>query len=81
MGPQREALFTEVTTQLINLRRYSTNYSKHLVAVQKLLVNERERAGLSPIDFGGPPSYLDEGMGGAMGGGNYNPNGPHHGRY
>ncbi|GAA6043606.1 hypothetical protein JCM8097_008284 [Rhodosporidiobolus ruineniae] len=57
VGKQREALFTEVTSQLINLRRYSSTYSKHLVAIQKTLITERERAGLPPIDFGGGPAY------------------------
>ncbi|GAA5826456.1 hypothetical protein JCM11251_002379 [Rhodosporidiobolus azoricus] len=55
VSPQREALFAEVTNQLINLRRYSAP-SKHLVTIAKLLSNERDRLGLPPLDLPlGPP--------------------------
>ncbi|GAA5896446.1 hypothetical protein JCM6882_001015 [Rhodosporidiobolus microsporus] len=79
VSPQREALFAEVTNQLITLRRYSAP-SKHLVTIAKLLAAERERMGLPPLDLpvgpvgpGGGPGYgglpgMDGGVGPAMGG-------------
>ncbi|CCM02367.1 uncharacterized protein FIBRA_04462 [Fibroporia radiculosa] len=36
-GEQREALVSKVRPQLANMRRYSSAYSKHLVAIERLL--------------------------------------------
>jgi pumilio RNA-binding family len=34
---QREALFAKVRPQLVSMRRYSSAYSKHLIAIERLL--------------------------------------------
>ncbi|KAM0749114.1 ARM repeat-containing protein [Meredithblackwellia eburnea MCA 4105] len=43
VGPQREQLFTQTAIQLTNLRKYASTYSKHLIAIEKLLSTERGR--------------------------------------
>jgi hypothetical protein len=45
VGAQREALFTQTGIQLANLKKYSSNYSKHLLTIEKLLQTERLRTG------------------------------------
>ncbi|KAL8283425.1 hypothetical protein RQP46_005835 [Phenoliferia psychrophenolica] len=46
VGTQREQLFSQTAIQLANLRKYASSYSKHLIAIEKLLSSERGRVGL-----------------------------------
>lgn len=66
LSPQREALFAETTQQILNLRKYSTTYSKHLVTIERVLSAEREANGLPPL-----PGF-HHGLGPANGGGHMN---------
>ncbi|KAH7103882.1 ARM repeat-containing protein [Auriculariales sp. MPI-PUGE-AT-0066] len=36
-GEQRTALFTQVRSHLTNMKRYSSNYTKHLVAIERIV--------------------------------------------
>ncbi|BGP00131.1 hypothetical protein RTG_00087 [Rhodotorula toruloides ATCC 204091] len=66
LSPQREALFAETTQQILNLRKYSTTYSKHLVTIERVLSAERETNGLPPL-----PGF-HHGLGPANGAGHMN---------
>ncbi|KAK4051404.1 mRNA binding protein puf3 [Microbotryomycetes sp. JL201] len=46
VGAQRELMFNEVNIQLTNIRKFSSNYSKHLIAIEKLLASERAARGM-----------------------------------
>ncbi|KAM0789216.1 hypothetical protein ACM66B_000061 [Microbotryomycetes sp. NB124-2] len=46
VGNQRDLMFNEVSTQLTNIRKFSSNYSKHLIAIEKLLASERAARGM-----------------------------------
>lgn len=42
---QRQALFDQTGAQLAVLRKLGSNYSKHLITIEKLLATERQRTG------------------------------------
>jgi len=40
-GPQREPLISRVAEALLNIRKYSGSYSKHLMAIERFISAER----------------------------------------
>lgn len=60
--PQRALLFEEVASQLTHMKKYSLSYGKYLVAIEKLVSNERANAqfnvnvNLSNMALNNPPA-------------------------